>query len=394
MRGSVFSYETDKGKRWRGQVEGPRQSGKRDRHTEAGFRREKDAWTWVNEQIARLRADQAVHRSDSTVAEYLEWWHKHKVLPRCSPKTSERYKSLIAHVTSKVGKTRLQELTALALEQVYAEVRAEKELSAKTVHHIHGCMHSALRQAVKKKLLPFNPADGCELPKLKKSKKASLEPDQVVAYMQGADAAGLGPIVRLAAATGARRGEVLALRWQDVDWQKSCIYFRRALVQTRTSGVQFKGTKGGDDREVVVDPAVIELLRIHREKQEQEAAMFGEDYLQNDLVFARPDGDYHKPDYVGKRVLNLGRELGLPHVGMHIMRHSHGSILISAGTPIPTVSERLGHSDPYTTMKIYAHALPSDKSKAAETWSAAVAQKGTSGAVVKDSATTGKVAKS
>jgi integrase len=368
MRGTVFAYKLKGGgKRWRGQVELPGK--KRERLSQAGFAKKREAEDWVNQQVNRLRANQAVKNSDATLAEFIEWWLKHKIEPDRSPTTFAAYSGAVRHVTSRLGSTKLYDLTAVALEEAYLEARKESDLSAKTVHNIHGCIHAALAVAVRRKLIPFNPAAGCELPKVRKPAKGALEPDQVNEYMRAADGRWFGPVIRLAAATGARRGELLALRWADLDWMAGTIRIHRAIVVTG-KGIAEKSTKeGNDDRKPIkLDPATIEVLRMHRQTQEQQAAMFGADYKRMDLIFARPDGGYVGPNYLSKVVLELGRKLKLPHVGLHILRHSHGSLLIANGTPIPVVSERLGHCDPYTTLKIYAHALPSDNDKAAGTW--------------------------
>lgn len=368
MRGTVFSYRLKNGqKRWRAQVEIP--GDKRERLDRAGFEKKGEAEIWLHEQISRLRATETPQSSDRTLADFIEWWIVNKIEPACSPKTTERYRTLARHVTSRIGQTKLYQLTAIALEEAYAAARKEHGLSAKTISHIHGCMHSALNVAVKRKLIVHNPSAGCDLPKIRKSKKGALEAEQVNEYMRAADATWLGPILRLAAATGARRGELLALRWSDIDWMAGTVKIERAIVQTRNLGITEKGTKEDDDRKPIkLGPSTLEVLRMHKQKQEQEAAMFGKDYKALGLVFARPDGDFMKPDYVGKVALKLGRDLGLPHVGLHAMRHSHGSLLIAAGTPVTVVAERLGHANSHTTLKIYAHALPSDSDKAADTW--------------------------
>ena len=104
--------------------------------------------------------------------------------------------------------------------------------------------------------------------------------------------------------------------------------------------------------------------------------MFGKSYrVDLDLIFATPEGDFLKPSSVSRACVRLAGKAGLKRTGLHTLRHSHASLLLSKGVPIPVVSKRLGHSDPYTTARIYSHALPSDERAAAEMWESIVAGK-------------------
>src|SRR5260370_28735205 len=160
-----------------------------------------------------------------------------------------------------------------------------------------------------------------------------------------------------AAATGARRGEVLALRWSDIQDGRAII--TRSLSQTRQV-LAFKGTNSERPRDVKVPASALAARDAHRRLQNELREQFGPDYRADiDLIFANPDGTPLRPNSVSSVVSLLFRRLGLPKgASLHSLRHSHGSHLVADGVPLPVVSERLGHSSARTTADVYAHALP------------------------------------
>jgi len=165
---------------------------------------------------------------------------------------------------------------------------------------------------------------------------------------------------------------MLALAWHDVNLDAGTVKISRSLEQTK-AGLRLKETKGQNVRTVNLPVDAIEALKRVKASQDEARKMFGSDYLANlDLVFCQPDGNYIRPDTVTKAVRRLAKKAGFSGVSLHTLRHSHGSQMLSAGVPLPVVSKRLGHTDIYTTARIYAHALTSDESRAAEKWEAAM----------------------
>jgi len=374
MTGSVYKYKLPNGRAaWRYQVDAGRdEQGKRVRITESGFRYEREARAAMQRRIEQLqRGSGAV--STRTLGDYLEWWLPwHAETKPLAPKTAERYRSLAAHVIAALGRVPLAELTTVQLDDLY--VRLRRRLSAKTVREVHNVVHVALKRAVKTKLIPANPADHCELPQLDQREMKALSPEQVHALQAAASGTWVDLIVRLASATGARRGEILALRWADIDWAQSRIRIERSLFQTRDR-VDFKPTKTRQARVVALPASLLEYLRLHRQKQEEDRRLFGPDYRADlDLVFADPAGRPLLPSSVSRAVVRAARELGLKGVGLHSLRHSHASALLHAGVPITNVARRLGHRDTYTTARIYAHALPDTDQQVAQVWEKMLAE--------------------
>ena len=171
------------------------------------------------------------------------------------------------------------------------------------------------------------------------------------------------------AATGCRRGELLALRWSDI--VDGCATIARSLTQTR-EGLKFKGTKTEKPRVVVLPASAITALAAHRRQQDEFRRQFGPGYRADlDLVFANPDGTPLKPDSISASVSALFKRLKIPKpkgASLHLFRHSHTSVLLAQGVPLPAVSARLGHSSVRTTQEIYAHMITGQDEEAARKW--------------------------
>jgi integrase len=174
-------------------------------------------------------------------------------------------------------------------------------------------------------------------------------------------------LLEVAAATGARRGEVLALRWSDIQDGRAII--TRSLTQTRQV-LEFKGTKSDKPRDVKVPESALTALDAHRRRQNEFRQQFGHDYRADlDLIFANPDGTTLRPDSISSAVSLLFRRSKLPKgASLHSLRHSHGSHLLADGVPLPVVSERLGHSSVRVTAEVYAHAIHGQDDDAASRW--------------------------
>jgi integrase len=254
-------------------------------------------------------------------------------------------------------------------------VKLGETLGPKTIREVHNVVHVALKRAVKTKLIPFNPADGCDLPRVDTKEAHALSAAQLDKYQEAAAGSWKDLFIRLDAATGARRGELLACRWSDLDWATSKLRIERSLYQIKNE-IGLKPTKTRQARAVTIPPSLMEYLRVHREQQRQTRELFGPDYRSDlDLIFSEPDGNFMKPDNVSAAVRDLAIKIGLKGVSLHTLRHTHASTLLANGVPIANVSKRLGHRDPYTTAKIYQHALPDTDQDVAATWDKLMAEK-------------------
>jgi len=284
---------------------------------------------------------------------------------------------LAEYLSPEVATLRVAEVTPLHLHREWMRLiesgghhrktKTARPLSAKTVRHIAGVVSSAYRWAILFGLAPNNPVTNSSLPQGTKHTGIALSPTQQGLVINSAGGPWcLGTFLEVCAGLGARRGEVLALRWSDIGG--GFVTIGRSLCQA--DGVlYFKGTKSDRERRIEVPARTLQALEVHRAQQAQYRAQFGSTYRTDlDLIFAAPEGEMLKPDSVSSSVSLLCRKLKLPKgASLHTLRHSHGSQLIADGVPIPEVSARLGHANANVTMGIYAHVIPG-QGNAAERW--------------------------
>ncbi len=353
------------------------QNGKRKRIFKSGFRRQGDADDELRRILQELNEGTLVKPDPRTVTEFLDQWIAEYATRKLAPTTLERYRELVGHVTRAIGTAELTKVTTLQLQRVYNALldggkKNGKGLAVKTVRHVHGLVHVALETAVKWGLLKINPAHACDLPPVPQQEAKCMDPNGTTRFMEAADGNWLRDLFGMAFSTGARRGELLALAWPDVDLDTAVLTIRKSLEQTK-HGLRVKETKGRKIRRLNLPDASVQLLRVLKGRQAETRRMFGFDYrVDLDLVFCHPDGNYIRPDVVTKAARRIAKKAGLAGVSLHTIRHSHGSQLLSLGVPLPTVSKRLGHANVHVTATVYSHALPDDEVAAAQIWNQAM----------------------
>ena len=314
----------------------------------------------------------------TTFSMLLQEFFRQHAEEKLAPKTIERYRELGAYLAPELLAMPLAEITPLHLSREWnrllksgghhRKTKQARPLSRKTVRHVAGLVSSAFARAQKWGLVTANPVTYSEPPVPKKHRGIALTPAQQVLVFESATGPWcMATFLEFAAATGARRGEVLALRWSDIQDGRAVI--TRSLTQTRQV-LEFEDTKTERPRDLKVPVSALAALNAHRKQQDEFRARFGPDYRADlDLIFANPDGTPLRPNSVSSAVSLLFRRLALPKgASLHSLRHSHGSHLLAHGVPLPVVSERLGHSSVRTTADIYAHAIRGQDDEAALRW--------------------------
>jgi integrase len=239
-------------------------------------------------------------------------------------------------------------------------------LSPKTVSNVFVLVTKALNDAVAQGLLATNPANAAvrTRARLEDRRVAAWTSSELAAFLTAASADRHHVALRVAAYTGMRRGEVIGLRWPDVDLRRRTLAVRQAVVLV--DGVPRTTTpKSGRARVIDLDEGTAAALRRHRARQMQERLHWGPGYVENDLVFRCEDGSPIHPDRLSQVFDRLVRVSKLRRIRLHDLRHTHATLLLANGVPVKVVSERLGHSDPAFTMKVYAHVIPGMQSDAA-----------------------------
>jgi integrase len=206
-----------------------------------------------------------------------------------------------------------------------------------------------------------------ELPRVEKTDARSLTPDEIRRLREACRGDWTFALVEMALATAARRGELLALQWADLDWTSGVLTISKSLEQTR-AGLRVKRPKNGKSRPCQLPQSALVALRFHKEQQQEHRRLYATDYKDLDLIFCELSGDHHEPDLISQVIVRRMHKADSTDGSMHTLRHTHASHLISKGVPLPAVSARLGHADVNVTARIYSHALPGDDQRAADTW--------------------------
>lgn len=347
---------------------------------------------WVggfdSEKLAKLARDKArvslssstyVSPSKATVGEYLSTWINDVHASQLKATTLERYKQVInKHLIPELGAIKLQDLRASHVQALYTNLLTRptatgEPLSPRTVELIGTVLKIAIKYAVNvDEVMAVNPASRVPLPKGKGSIPAPWSIQELNTFLDVARTHRLFFFFRLSAFTGARRGELLALKWADFDGLAITISKNRlsvskqVLVQNSTKG----GTNG--QRRVPLDRETIELFSAHRKRQLIERLALGEYWHDTGYVFTQENGlpiYPHTPSDLFKKLL---KKAGLRPTRLHDQRHLHATELLRLGEPLHVVASRLGHRDAMVTATIYAHVSDQQAETASSTFANAV----------------------
>jgi integrase len=380
MRGHLHAYELKSGRRqWAIVLYQGKRAGKDGKLRDAyrwirGFRTQKEAQVELTKLLRSIDDGGYVEPSKATVSEYLDRWLSTYAKPNVAGKTYERYKQIIdKDIKPKLGHVKLSRLTPIQIADFYAwaltsgRKRSQGGLSARTVLHFHRLLHQALQQAVLWQLRSTNPCDAVEAPSPDDKEMKAVDEDGSAWLITAATGSPFYMPVVYALCTGLRRGEILAQRWQDLDFEMGRLFVAQSLEQTREGGLKFKIPKGKKRRRITMLPLLIESLKAHRELQAKNRKMFGSDYnAALDLVIALPDGSPWAPDSFTAAYADFSVKIGMKGIRFHDLRHSHASQLLRQGVPVKTVQERLGHANASITLNTYAHAMVGDDERATE----------------------------
>ena len=378
---------------WYYRVDTGAANGQRQQRTKGGFETKSAALA----AMAKLQKDFAdgthVEGSRQTVGQYLDGWLA-GVEVRGS--TYNSYRLSVDRLRPHIGATALQALTRSDVKAAYKAIgdggRSTKgnkkggTLKSKTVHNTHLALVKALGAAVEDRKLTFNPAAAAHKLTQDRPEMKTWLASELRAFLgqtqdllnQAEDPLSVPlpsyPLWRLAATTGMRRGEVLGIRWRDIDLDAARLSVRQQVARIRRKGADGKvevlwgygppKTKAGK-RSIALDAVTVAALRARRGTWAAEKVKAGQVYNDEDLVFCRVDGSRLDPDAVSGIFERLVRQSGLPRIRFHDLRHTHATLGLAAGIHPKVMSERLGHSSITITLDLYSHAIPALGAEAA-----------------------------
>jgi len=254
------------------------------------------------------------------------------------------------------------------VDEVFRVEKNMEPLADKTILEHHRLISTILAQAEKEMLVPYNAAAKATPPRTKKKDPNYFQPETIASILEALESEPLKwrLITHLLIVTGCRRGEIMGLKWEKVDFDSSRVKIDRALVSSKSKGVFEESTKTSDIRYLSLPRETMDLLRQHKREQLRLQLLNGDRWIHTGYVFTQDNGDHMNPDSITGWLKDFSTRHNLPHINPHAFRHTVASVLLANGTDIVTVSKQLGHASITTTENFYSHIIEENKAKAAD----------------------------
>lgn len=320
------------------------------------FKTEQEAVMWKTEQLSSMHKGTFVAPSNITVGEWvLEWLETYKK-GSVAQSTYEHYLYLATHLQF-IADIKLQELTSSQVQKLYKELEDQTKLSKHTIHKVHKLMKDNFNKAYTLDLINKNIMNSVDTPKYEKKEIEIFTRSEIEKILNACNKHPVlknrYPAILLAATTGLRLGEVLGLRWCDVDLNANKIHVRKSLTRTKAQGVTLGSLKTkASTRKIGITQEVVDTLKDLKSKTVKI------DLKQETLCFVTRNGTPIGPRTFERSWKDILRNAEIPYKNIHVLRHTHATELLASGVPIIEVSRRLGHSKISHTLELYGHAIP------------------------------------
>ncbi len=319
--------------------------------------------------IEETRGLDVARAGEYTTGQWLEVWFNDYAMLKVRPSSHQTYRGYLDHhIKPYIGNIPLTKLSSLDLQRLYKKLLSDgrvdrieskkqpKGLSAKTVRNIHQIISSALKLAVEQKLIARNPAEGCALPKVERKEMQTLPVEQLTSFLREAKESGVYEMYYIDLATGLRRGELLGLKWSDIDLEKGDLRVQRQIGRINSKIIEMPLKTKNAYRTLPLSADAIDVLMQQRRKTGN-----------SEWVFPSPTGGPMSPDSVLHMLHRVLKRAGLLKVRFHDLRHTFATLALQNGVDIKTVSGMLGHFSAGFTLDTYAHVTTSAKREAAKT---------------------------
>ena len=323
----------------------------------------RQAQSYLNKVLRDRDLGRGLAGSEITLGEFLDRWLATAAKPKLREKSYKSYKSLMQrYIRPGLGDRILSTITPLDV-QATCQKMIDRGLSSRTVRYTHSVLRSALRQAIRWRLLLQDPTDGAQLPRLGRREMSVLTAEQSRIFLSAVLKTHYGPVFAVALTTGMRPSEYLALKWQDIDWDRGTVSVVRTLERS-AGGWRFAETKRARSRRIIkLQDWVLETLKDLQGRATQRIGSRGADVAE--LVFTTPPGHPIYSDKLAKRFKAILGQNGLPIIRLYDLRHTAATLALSAGVPPKIVAEQLGHASAAFTLDVYSHLLPHMQEEAA-----------------------------
>ena len=313
-----------------------------------------------------LEAGLDLSKGRLTVSQFLERWLSDSVKPSVKVKTWEGYESIVrVRVVPNLGSKSLDRLTSLDVQSLYSAL-GESGLSSLSIKHTHRVLHRAMVQAVRWNLVVRNPCDGATPPQAQRREMNVLTEEQVNVFLEATSDHPAHALYVLAITTGMRLGELLGLKWTDINMEAGKLFVNRSLQRQNDAGIVFVEPKTARSRRTIqLSQLALSALRRHKTRQNEQRLFHGPEWHDTGLVFTNLVGEAPDPGWQRQVFQKALADAGLPTIRFHDLRHTAATLLLAKGVHVKVVSEMLGHTTITLTLDTYAHSLPSMHEQAA-----------------------------
>lgn len=359
MKGSVYR----RGKVWRAIIDLPHREGDRRKQKSRTCKTRKEAEEWLARTGVEW-ADGFVDPGDLSVESFLHQWLE-AVAPSLKPNTLDKYARTVRRWEPLIGRIPIAKLHPMEIQRAVNGLG--RETSPGTVRTYFNVLRIATRQGVAWRILGRDPTQGVKLPRDAGREMrcwSEAECGRFLRYV--VETTRYAALFRLALASGMRCGELLALRWADVDWPKSAVRVGHSLAVISTGEYIVTEPKTRCSRRTLdLDAGTMSALRHHQRQQAAERLAAGPAWTDLGLVFPTRTGGYVNPTNLRKQFGSFVAGAGVPRIRIHDLRHTHATLLLRQGRNLREVAERLGHTDPAITLRVYSHVLPDQRTESA-----------------------------
>ncbi|MCH7662279.1 MAG: site-specific integrase [Chloroflexi bacterium] len=331
------------------------------------FKTKRDGQEWLRKMLDEIDNGLLFESTLITMSEFMEEWLV-SIEPAVRFNTFKQYKQVTEqHILPVLGKKRLRDVKPEHIQRLYNQ-KIRNGSSPRTVQLVHSVIHRALVHAVKLGLIPRNPDDATTPPRPKRKEMQFFDENQVQQLLITAKATNdrFTALYHLAIATGMRQGELLGLKWSDMDWEAGALQVQRQITRKKGGGFAFTPpkTKSGT-RRIELGSVTLAVLKEHQQTQFNEMMAVGERWQDHDLVFPSTIGTPMDRDHLRRRYKRLLKKAGLPDIRFHDLRHTAAALMLNNNIPVIVVSRRLGHAQPSITLDVYGHLMPTKQREVA-----------------------------
>ena len=371
--GSIRKRKTENGHSWQITIELPRDpiTGKRNRRYKTVEDTKKEAERAMHEYIRELEKGYYVTDSKIVISEWIDIWLEVYIEPNVSPTTLSRYQGMIKrYIKPLLGHIQVQQLNTLAVQAWVNGLKVSpssgKPMVAATIKHAYHVLKGSLDKAVLAGIIPRSPCAGIMLHKGQKKEAVIYDEKQIRQLIAAAKDTDMELVIDMELCLGLRRGELLGLEWDDIDWDKNQVRIIHNRVVVNGKSVVKEPKTASGFRTLDVPLPLMQKLRKHKLDCATKRLRMGQAYMVTNYIIVHDDGKPIYPEYLSQMLTKLQERCGLPKCRFHDLRHLCASIMLLQGVNVKVAQERLGHKDITTTMNIYSHVLPSSAREAAE----------------------------